>query len=166
MKDKPSICVFFSFGPNYVEILRHTRAHHPDATICAMVPAGYPMTDEERSFVDEVVETELPSYSPRDPKACWRLVKLIRSRRFDRFVVMYESVQLRILAGLSGAKRCESRGRDNRNRVLSRSLPGALASILWVYTHGWFLFLRLWLVVHFTYVLPFLRPARTPRNGD
>ena len=104
MTSVSTIGVFYSLGPHFARTLRRLREAHPDARITAIVPPGFPLSDDERTSVDEIVETERAHYSPRDIGGCLRLVRRLRKSRFDLFVVMFQSAQLGVLASICGAR--------------------------------------------------------------
>ena len=152
----PHICVYYSEGLNYLERLRALRRREPDARICAMVPAGYCPSEAERAVADEIVEMECGHYSPRDVRACLRLVRRIRAERFDGFVVMFNSLQLRILAGLSGARRCACWRGDNEIQPLTTSALLVPACLVFEAVRGWTAYAVAWTAVH-------CRPVRRRR---
>ena len=57
MSQPTRIGVFYSKGRSYLEVLRCVHRHEPEARICAIVPAGYLPSNDERAAADEVVET-------------------------------------------------------------------------------------------------------------
>ena len=142
------ICVNYSEGLNYVERLRSVQERYPEGRLCALVPAGYPISATEKALVDEVMEAEQAHYSPREFRACWAHVRRIRAARFDCFIVVFRSPQLRLLAALSGAPRCECWGADNEILPLSRSVPVALLARLLHAVRGRLVYARVWMSVH------------------
>lgn len=100
----PTVGVFYSRGPHLVRTLQKTRERYPDARIVVYLPKGFPASPDIQSSADEIVHTQLAHYSPVDLVACARLVREFRSRRFVAFVVMFDSVQLKTLIALSGAR--------------------------------------------------------------
>lgn len=101
----PSVGLFYSRGPHFAKTLHRLREAYPDARITAIVPAGFPVAEQERKWVDEIVVTERAHYSPRDVAASMRLIARLRKARYGLFVVMFPSAQLGILASLCGARR-------------------------------------------------------------
>lgn len=100
----PRIGLFYSLGPHFLRTLGRLKADYPGAAVTVMIPPGYPLSDKERDLVDTFVETELTHYSPKNAGPCLRLLRQIRGERYDLFVVMFESPQLRTLSALSGAR--------------------------------------------------------------
>lgn len=147
MTGGPRICVYFSKGRNCLEVLRRIKEHEPDARICAMVPKGYPFSEDEKALADEVVETELPHYSPRNVAACLRLVRQIRAAQYDAFVIMFDSVQLRILSALAGARRRIHCTMDGRLVPVTASIPGVMADVAARAIWGRLVYIGIWLAV-------------------
>ncbi len=100
----PTVGVFYSRGPHLIRTLQKMRERFPQARIVAYLPKGFPVSAEIGAAADEIVHTELTNYSPADLAACTRLVREFRSRRFAAFVIMFDSVQLKTLSALSGAR--------------------------------------------------------------
>lgn len=97
------IGVFYSVGPHLEKCLRAIRGTTPEGEITLYVPSGHSVSNAEKELATHVVETERAHYSPTDIKACIRLVSKLRSERFAEFVVMFDSVQLCLLASLTRA---------------------------------------------------------------
>lgn len=104
MTNGERICLFHSEGRDYGNAAALLRSRFPEAHICAFVPPDHTVSPETGAAVDEVVRMERAHYSPRNVGACLRLVRRIRAHGFERFVVLFPSPQLRMLAALSGAK--------------------------------------------------------------
>jgi hypothetical protein len=121
-----SICAYYSAGKYFGVRLKALRRQYPGAHITAMVPHGHALTDTDCAQLDAVVETEQTSYSPRQTVACLRLVRQIRAGRFGLFVVMFDSLQLNLLAALSGAAQAECWTNENRIILLPRTISGTL----------------------------------------
>lgn len=150
MNATPYICAYYSEGPGYLTRLKSLRARFPHGRICAMVPLGQALSDEERAETDDVVETSQAHYSPRELRACLSLLRMIRRRRFDLFMVMFDSIQLNLLAALSGARRRECWTQDHCIVRLPRSVPGVLWRVLLGHLRGRLVFLPIWLMLWWT----------------
>lgn len=113
MSQQEHIGVFYSLGFNFDAILKAARARHPSARITAIVPSGFvPAAGEERA-ADAFEYTPRAHYAPYQVLAILALLRRLRALRFDRFVVMFPTLQLRVFAALSGAPACECWARDN-----------------------------------------------------
>jgi len=141
------ICAYYSTGPHFRRMLERLRQDSPDAVIAAWIPPGLPLSDAERSLTDEVVVTELAHYSPRNVRACARLVKQIRAKRFDVFSVMFQSPQLSVLAALSGARECVYITPRGQRIVISRSVARVAATWLTENVRGRMRYAWIWLAV-------------------
>lgn len=150
MSNPLKICVFFSKGDLFVERLVAVRRRYPDAYVCAMIPARYEQAEALLKHVDEIIRTERDGYSVRTPGACARLVRQIRNRRFDLFIVMFDSAQLNLLGGLSGAKRVECWDTENRIHVLRRRVSTAALRLTGRRMWGAVRFLRVQTAIAFT----------------
>jgi len=148
------IGVFYSESGPFWVVLRELRRANPSARLCAIVPAGFVVSDEMRSIVDEVVVTPAPRYSPRNPGACVHLVKLLRAGRFDLFIVLFRSAQLRLLAALCGATRAECWDQYNRITVLSSTPIDWALGLIARRTNGAVTWLRIWLQIHLQSIKP------------
>jgi len=138
------ICIFYSKGRRFLDVLRCVRAQYPAAELIAMTPPNYTMSPEEKAEATRVVTTELAAYSVRAPGAFLRLVRQIRACRYDVFVITFDSTRLRILAALSGASSCAYCSLDGRvvpiRPTVTGTLAGAAARNLWgrlVYAWVW-----------------------------
>ncbi len=148
------IGVFYSLGPHFLRTLSRLKADYPAASLTAMIPPGYPLSDDERALADAFVETELPHYSPRNVGPCLRLLRQIRAERYDLFAVMFESPQLRALSALSGAHRracCLPRG---HLAALNSSLPAVLADECTRRIWGRIAYAAMWLAIRILPVRP------------
>ncbi len=145
------IVAFYSRGPHYVRLLRHLRSVHPNARITAMIPPAFP-GDTLVGLADAVVATPPPPHGARSPGALMALIRQIRSRGCTRFVVMFDSPRLRLVAMASGAPERWCFGPDGSYAAIEaaplRRLLGGLGGRL----RGWTTWLRIWVVVHTTRV--------------
>lgn len=141
MKNPEHICVFFSIGNDFPKVVRTVRARNPEARITAMAPPNFPM---ENVAADEVVRMEIQRYRPWHVARLRRLARLLKSGRYDRFVVLFPSIKLKMLAILSGAPRCECWGVDGRVRTLDRSIWRSFAGEIPPRLRGMRQFLAVW----------------------
>ena len=91
MSERTRTCVFYSVGRRYADVLHAVRKHEPNARITAVIPHGYPITEDERAVADEVVETRRDRYSLRNPAVLWQLVTDLRAAHYDGFVITFDS---------------------------------------------------------------------------
>ena len=151
MSTEPHIIAFYSRGPHYARLLRHLRKTHPGAHITAMVPPGFP-TDTLADLADAVLVTPAPPHGLRNPGALLALVRQIRATGCTRFVIMFDSARLRLVAMASGAPERWCFGPDGSYTAIEtaplRRLCGCLARRL----RGWSTWLHIWVVVHTTKV--------------
>lgn len=154
------IGVFFSREESFGRVLLRVREAHPEAQITAIAPPDYAMSDDERALADEAMTTPLSHHAPGDLKANAQLVRAIRRRRFDLFVVMFPSTQLQILAALSGARACRWMRVTGRSLKLPSSLSLALMRAARREIVGHLRYAWIWLAVRLLHVRP--EPGRRP----
>ena len=121
MNNSERACVFFSIGSDFAKVVKTVRARHPGARITAMAPPDFPM---DGVAADDVVRMEVQRYRPWHVARLRRLARQLRAGRYDRFVVLFPSVKLKMLASLSGAPKCECWGVDGRVRRLDPGFWG------------------------------------------
>ena len=156
------IGVFHGVGHDYGAVLRTVRGQEPEAAICAIVPAGYPVAEVPRDLADEVMEMELAHYAPWRLGACLRLVRRLRAERFDRFIVMFDSAQLRVLAAFTGApERVWCPMNLQMKPLPGASLVGAAVGEVARRVRGCSVYAFVWLMVHLTRTPEPSRPNRT-----
>ena len=148
MSNVARICVYFSKGRRFSDVLRAVREQERHAHICAMIPARYPLSAQERAMADEVVETELARYSLRRPRACARLVRQIRDGHYDGFVILFASPKLRILSALAGTRRRMYCTMDGRLVAIHASIAGIIAGTVARNLWGRVVYMGIWLTVH------------------
>jgi ADP-heptose:LPS heptosyltransferase len=145
------IVAFYSRGPHFARLLRHLRRVHPDARLSAMIPPGFP-ADTLTDLADAVLVTPAPPHGLRNPGALSALVRQIRATHCTRFVVMFDSARLRLVAMASGAPERWCFGPDGSYTAIQaaplRRLCGGATRRL----RGWTTWLRIWIVVHTTRV--------------
>jgi hypothetical protein len=152
MTHSPRIGVFYSKGRTYLDVLRSLREEDPGAHVCAIVPAEYPVSRDESSLADEVIRIERSRYSWRDIRPLRRLMRQIRAARLDAFVILFDSPRLRILAALSGAKRCAYCTMDRRLVEVRPSVAATLANVVIRTIWGRLVYTGIWLAVHLLHV--------------
>ena len=151
MSAQQHIVAFYSRGPHFARLLRHLRRVHPDARLSAMIPPGFP-ADTLTDLADAVLVTPAPPHGLRNPGALSALVRQIRATHCTRFVVMFDSARLRLVAMASGAPERWCFGPDGGyNKIeaapLRRLLVGMRGRL-----RGCITWLRIWVVVHTTRV--------------
>lgn len=141
--------VFHSPGHDLRPVLDALRHVEPHAEITLWAPKGHRLPEAAREMADAARETELPHYSPREVRACGRLVRGLRAQRYDAFAVLFDSPQLRLLAALSGAPQCWLATGDG----LLTALPANPLYVLGEETlrgiAGRLSYLRVWISVYF-----------------
>jgi hypothetical protein len=147
MSAGPRICVFYSKGRTYVDVLRCVAKAFPNAQLVAVIPAGYPLSPEETSLSAEVVMTESTRYSARQPGALLRLVRQLRAARYDTFVILFDSPRLRIFSALSRAKERLHCRMDGQLVPVTASIPGTMLDVAWRNVKGRIVYRWIWLVV-------------------
>jgi len=148
------VCVFYSKGRNYLDVLRRVRAEYGKAELTAMTPPNYRLSHQEVAVADAVETTERAAYSAKDPKPFLRLVGRIRNARYDVFVITFDSTRLRILAALSGAKQCAWCSLDGQIVRIRPTVVGALASAGARNVGGRLVYAWLWAYVRLAKVKP------------
>ncbi len=151
MNEQMHIVAFYSRGPHYTRLLRHLRRVHPEAYITAMVPPGFPI-DTLTALADAVLVTPAPPHGVRDPGALFALIRQIRATHCTRFVVMFDSARLRLVAFASGAPERWCYGPDGSYAAVETAPLRRLFAGLRGRLRGWMLWLRIWFVVHSTRV--------------
>ena len=147
MSAGPRICVFYSKGRTYVDVMRCVANSFPNGQLVAVVPAGYPLSTEEAALATEVVVTESTRYSVRQPGALLRLVRQLRGARYDTFAILFDSPRLRIFSALAGAKERLHCRMDGRLVPVTASIAGTLLDVLWRNVKGRIVYRWIWLVV-------------------
>lgn len=136
MAHEPRVALYYGFGPNFIDRVKSLKRLRPHARLTVVYPAGYAVTDAERALVEEVLHTPKPAYSPRDVRGCLELVRWLRGLRFDEFVVAYDTLQLRLLAALTGVRRCTCLAPDNQIVPLTRWAPLVIPGKVWRCARG------------------------------
>jgi uncharacterized protein YbaR (Trm112 family) len=147
-----NICVFYSKGRTYLDVLQCVRKQYPDARLYAIIPPGYPVSAEERSLVDNAIQTDRPRYTLRDLRPLISLIRQIRAAHFDAFVVMFDSPRLRIFSALSGAQQRLFCRMDGQLVPLQDSIPDTLADTLVRSIRGRLTYACIWLIVRLLHV--------------
>lgn len=141
------IAAFYSQGPHFPRMLEALRAAYPGAVLTAIVPQGYPAHAEIEGMADAIQETGAADYSPRRAEA-WRLLAALRRERYDVLAVMFDSLQLQLLAALSRPRRSIQGTMDGRLVDLPRSAVVVLANEAVRRTWGHGVYAAVWLAVH------------------
>ena len=141
MNHSERVCVFFSVGNDFAKVVRTVRARCPAARITAMAPPDFPM---DGVVADDVVRMEVQRYRPWQVGRLRRLARQLRAGRYDRFVVLFPSVKLKMLVSLSGAPQCECWGVDGRVRRLDPGFWGNFSGELPRRLRGFWQFLDVW----------------------
>jgi hypothetical protein len=142
------IAVFHGKGRDYLKALQAIRSWREEAELCAIIPANYSLSRDEMQVLDQVLEAEEEDYSPRNWRACLRLVRQIRSGDHDVFIILFNSAQLRILANLSGARQRTWCRVDGRVEVLRGGLLWALADPVLRMLWGRIAYAMIWILIH------------------
>lgn len=148
MNGPKRICVFYSKGRNFVDVLRCIRAYEPTARIFAVVPAGYPISQAERDLADALIETETASFSIRQPRSLFRLLKQLWTAHYDGLVITFNSPKLRMLAAISAPNRSYLCALDGRLLDIQPTVTGALADLVVRNVWGRIAYAGVWLAVH------------------
>ena len=154
------ICIFYSKGRRFLDVLRCLRAKYPAAELVAMVPPSYKMSPEEKAEANRVVTTELEAYSARTYQPFRRLIQQIRAGRYDVFVITFDSTRLRILAALSGASSCAWCSLDGQVVLIRPTVAGTLAAAAARNLWGRLVYAWIWLVVRLAKVSGSKQPSR------
>ncbi|HOZ45201.1 MAG TPA: hypothetical protein PLO37_03660 [Candidatus Hydrogenedentes bacterium] len=147
MSERKRVCAYYSHGPHFIRVIGRLREAYPDACITAIVPPRYPASQEWTPLVDTIERTETAHLSPRQPRACLRLLGHIRRARYDVFAVMFDSDQLALLAALSGAPTCIHGTMDGRLVPIRSSVMAAIAVAVGRNVWGRLVYATAWLAV-------------------
>ena len=138
-------CVFASKGRAVSHALRQARDLDPGARICAVLPPST-RADEAEPLADEVLALEARA-ALTNPGACLRLIRQLRAKRFDRFLILFPSPRLQTLAALSGAKECLWLNPRGKPIAVPRSLAMVLLRTLAATIFGRLLYAALWATI-------------------
>lgn len=137
------IGVFCNGGTHFTEVLCAARRKYPAAALCAFLRRDFEVTPTISSMVDTIRRIERDDYSIADAGAVGRLIRGIRNERFDLFIVLFDSVQLNVLGGISGARNVECWDSANVIHPLPHSIAGVLLRLLGSRVYG---FVRCWVI--------------------
>ncbi len=156
MNDEANVGVFYSAGRDLDAVMRQAAVRFPDGRITLLLP---PELVEARRNTD--ASTEIITVRPvRSVGGFVRLARLLRRHRFSDFITCYPSRPLRLLAAVSGARRCASVDEQGRWTPLSASLALALLGVACNELRGHAAWLRVWAVVRFQRVRTGEQPPR------
>lgn len=124
------ICAFYSHGPHFRRLLRYLRHKHPEAHVTALIPPDYPERHIEQE-ADAVERTSHTREGMGTPRAFLGLMGQIRRGNYDRFVVMFNSPRLRVLAAMTGVPERRYYDVNGRYQKIRIGLVTTLASALW-----------------------------------
>lgn len=142
------IAVFHGKGRDFLKALKAVRDWRDGADICGVFPANYRPTAKEIELMDAQISVQEEAYSPRNWRACLGLIREIRGERYDWFVILFNSTQLRILAHLVGARNSLWCRVDGRMEPLRGGLPWALLEPAIRMAWGRIAYSLIWLITH------------------
>lgn len=156
MNDEAHVGVFYSAGRDLGAVMRQVAARYPDGRITLLLP---PELAEARRDADASTET-ITMRPVRSIGDLVRLARLLRRHRFSDFITCYPSRRLRLLAAISGARRCAAVDEQGRWTPLSASLPLALLRAACNEVRGHVAWLWVGIVVRFQRVRTGAQPVR------
>jgi len=148
------ICVFYSKGRSFADVLQAVKDKYPSAAIEAWIPRGYPASAEEKALATELLETEQALYSVRQPEFLLRLISQLRAKRYDLFLITFNSPKLQTLAALSGAAAKAYCGLDGRLWPIRPSVGKVLGDVACRAVRGRLTYAWIWLAVRCLKVEP------------
>lgn len=154
MNEHPSIGVYYALNHRYGDVLKAVRRYYPNSKVTAVIPKGHVLNEDERVYVDAVIETELAQYTKFRIAALWRLMSLVHAQRYDLFIVLFVSIRHRLIAGYSGAGRCEGWTIDGYTVPMGNTLWQVPREIVGGAVRGWFGYWRIWFNVHLKSTTP------------
>ncbi len=151
--------VFYSVGPHFRTALKTARTLGD--RVIAIVPPHLEFEGETEGLIDETIRTEREHYSPRDVAACRRLLRQINDAKLDKFVVLFDSPQLKLLAALVEARKVYYCAPHGYVRRLDRSAARVVAAEMAIRARGWLRYAWLSILVRATPITPEPSPDRT-----
>ncbi len=145
-------------------VLRALRDRHPSARLEGVALPEHVLTEEEAQLFDEVVRVRRPPFSLRHIAGWARFVAWLRSRRYDRLVVLVDARRQVCLAALSGSPVRECWGEDGRVRPLNGSALGILAGRALARWNARLRYAWLWIAVRATPMGKRTRKAKPNRE--
>jgi len=149
MSANERIGLYYSPGPHFGAVLGALREHWPEAHLVALVPKDFP-DDETLHSADAVLRIVPEQARLTRPRRLLGLAQALRQQQFDRFIVLFPSGRLRLLAGVSGAAHCEAWLHNHRLIALEQGLFRSAIAVsnswigrrlywtaLWLRAHGW-----------------------------
>lgn len=154
MNVRERVGIFYSKGRHFPGILQQIRHTFPDAEITLIAPAGYRVSEAEHMLVNTVMMTESACYGGVGIRAFSRLIRTLRAKSFDCFIVIFDSPRLRILAGLSGARDRVLYTFDRRFQFIRANIFSTLIEVTIKTLVGHLVYLWIGFIVRFCHVHP------------
>ena len=151
------IGVFYGKGRTFLDALKSIKSHDPAALVCAIVPAAYPISEDEIALTDEILETDRARYGARDIVPFLRLIRQLRGSHYDAFVILFDSPRQRILASLVRARQRSYCRLDGKVVELEYTIPGVIGDAALRNLWGRIVYALLWVLVRLFRAPP---PAR------
>lgn len=156
MNDEAHVGVFYSAGRDLDAVMRQVAARFPDGRITLLLPPELAEARRDADAPTEIITTP----SVRSVGDFVRLARLLRRHRFSDLITCYPSRRLRILAAISGPRRCAAIDEQGRWTPLSASLSVALLRTACNEVRGHVAWLWVWIVVRFQRVRTGEQPFR------
>ncbi len=147
MNEPRRIGVFYGKGRTFLDALKSIKSHDPAALVCAIVPAAYPVSEDEITFADEILKTDRARYGARDIVPLLLLIRQLRGARYDAFVILFDSPRQRILASLVRARRRLHCRLDGKVVELEYTIPGVVGDAVLRNLWGRLVYAFLWAFV-------------------
>lgn len=151
MTPRTQVCVFYNNGSHLRNLMLQLREHHPMESIVLLLPARGTDDESLEALAGKVIRPPYAGYSMRHPLRLAGLVLEIRKLRCRKFVVMFNSFHLGLLAGLSGAPErewCDPLGTLHTMDTAGRLVFREAQRRVW----GSIVYLLLWTLVRITSV--------------
>ncbi len=159
------IGLLYSFAPHFKQAAAALREQYPEAHITALVPPDFP----EAAVCGVVDRQETCAPAPGGKRGlgeALRLARVIRTARFDVFVVLFDSPRLQALAAISGATRRFWYGLDAALHPLQIRIATACAKLLCQRIRGTLTYWRIWLHIRCTRIQPVAQHDSRAKNQE